>query len=158
MTIQEYKGHLDHYMSVLEDAGATADELYGARCMASYTYNLVNNHMIEGKFNVDISKLEDGKCYVIGIDPNEIKPDIANKVFCALKDAVADRGIELLAIPKQMKIDDIYSHALANKVSMHALYVNELIPPMEPWVFRLPNPIAKIKTKPLPTKTVYKER
>ena len=30
MTIQEYKGHLDHYMSVLEDAGATADELYGA--------------------------------------------------------------------------------------------------------------------------------
>ena len=29
MTIQEYKGHLDHYMSVLEDAGATADELYG---------------------------------------------------------------------------------------------------------------------------------
>ena len=34
--------------------------------------------------------------------------------------------------------DDIYSHALANKVSIHALYVNELIPPMEPWVFRLP--------------------
>lgn len=34
--------------------------------------------------------------------------------------------------------DDIYSHALANKVSMHALYVNELIPPMKPWVFRLP--------------------
>ena len=27
MTIQEYKGHLDHYMSVLEDAGATADEI-----------------------------------------------------------------------------------------------------------------------------------
>ena len=34
--------------------------------------------------------------------------------------------------------DDIYSHALANKVSMHALYVNEIIPPMEPCVFRLP--------------------
>ena len=29
MTIQEYKGHLDHYMYVLEGAGATADELYG---------------------------------------------------------------------------------------------------------------------------------
>ena len=106
MTIQEYKGRLDHYMSVLEDAGATADELYGARCMASYAYNLVNNYMIEGKFNVDISKLEDEKCYVIGIDPNEIKPDIANNVFCALKDAVAGRGIELLAIPKQMKIEE----------------------------------------------------
>ena len=24
------------------------------------------------------------------------------------------------------------------KVSLHALWVNELIPPMEPWVFRLP--------------------
>ena len=106
MTIQEYKEHLDHYMSILEDAGATADELYVARCTASYAYNLINNHMIEGKFNVDISKLEDGKCYVIGIDPNEIKPDIANKVFCALKDAVAGRGIELLAIPKQMKIEE----------------------------------------------------
>ena len=34
--------------------------------------------------------------------------------------------------------DDIYDHALADKVSLHALYVNELIPPMEPWVFRLP--------------------
>ena len=32
MTIQEYKSHLDNYMSILEDAGATADELYGARC------------------------------------------------------------------------------------------------------------------------------
>ena len=106
MTIQEYKSHLDNYISILKDVGATADELYGARCMASYAYNLVNNHMIEGKFNVDISKFEDGKCYVIGIDSNEIKPDIANKVFCALKDAVADRGIELLAIPKQMKIEE----------------------------------------------------
>ena len=106
MTIQEYKGHLDHYMSVLEDAGATADELYVARCTASYAYNLVNNHMIEGKFNVDISKLEDGKCYVIGIDIEEISPDVANKAFCALKDSVAGRGIELLAIPKQMKIEE----------------------------------------------------
>ena len=34
--------------------------------------------------------------------------------------------------------DDIYDHALADRVSVHALYVNELIPPMEPWVFRLP--------------------
>ena len=28
------------------------------------------------------------------------------KVFCAMKDAVAGRGIELLAIPKQMKIEE----------------------------------------------------
>lgn len=34
--------------------------------------------------------------------------------------------------------DDIYDHALADKVSLHALWVNELIPPMDPWVFRLP--------------------
>lgn len=34
--------------------------------------------------------------------------------------------------------DDIYNHALADKVSIYALYVNELIPPMKPWVFRLP--------------------
>lgn len=34
--------------------------------------------------------------------------------------------------------DDI---TLADKVSIHALYVNELIPPMEPWVFRLPTKI-----------------
>ena len=34
--------------------------------------------------------------------------------------------------------DDIYDHALADRVSVHALRVNELIPPMEPWVFRLP--------------------
>lgn len=34
--------------------------------------------------------------------------------------------------------DDIYDHALVDKISIHALYVNELIPPMEPWVFRLP--------------------
>lgn len=106
MTIQEYKGHLDHYMSVLEDAGATADELHGACCMGSYAYNLINNHMIDGKFNVDISKLEDGKCYVIGIDLNEIKPDVANKAFCVLKNSVAGRGIELFAIPKQMKIEE----------------------------------------------------
>ena len=34
--------------------------------------------------------------------------------------------------------DDIYDHALADRVSVHALWVNELILPMEPWVFRLP--------------------
>lgn len=34
--------------------------------------------------------------------------------------------------------DNIYDHALADKVSIHALWVNELIPPIEPWVFRLP--------------------
>ena len=91
---------------MLEGAGATADELHGARRTASYAHNLINNHMIEGKFNVDISKLEDGKCYVIGIDIEEISPDVANKAFCALKDSVAGRGIELLAIPKQMKIEE----------------------------------------------------
>ena len=37
--------------------------------------------------------------------------------------------------------DNIYERALADRVSMHALYVNELIPPMEPWVFRLPTNI-----------------
>ena len=73
----------------------------------------------------------------------------------AIGDFEKMRGYRYQAIFIQ---DDIYSHALANKVSMHALYVNELIPPMEPWVFRLPNPIAKIKTKPLPTKTVFEER
>ena len=46
--------------------------------------------------------------------------------------------------------DNIYDHALADKVSIHALWVNELIPPMEPWVFRLPNPMTSIKTKALP--------
>lgn len=45
------------------------------------------------------------------------------------------RGYKYQAIFIQ---DDIYDHALADKVSIHALYVNELIPPMEPWVFRLP--------------------
>ena len=50
--------------------------------------------------------------------------------------------------------DNIYDHALADKVSIHTLYVNELIPPMEPWVFRLPNPMTSIKTKALPTKIV----
>ena len=34
--------------------------------------------------------------------------------------------------------DNIYDHALADRVSVHALWANELIPPMEPWVFRLP--------------------
>lgn len=54
--------------------------------------------------------------------------------------------------------DDIYDHALADKVSTHALWVNELIPPIEPWIFRLPNPMTNIKIKPLPTKIVFKER
>lgn len=54
--------------------------------------------------------------------------------------------------------DNIYDHALADKESVHASYVNELIPPMEPWVFKLPNPMKSVKTKPLPTKTVFGER
>ena len=33
---------------------------------------------------------------------------------------------------------DIYDYTLADRVSVHALWANELIPPMEPWVFRLP--------------------
>ena len=72
-----------------------------------------------------------------------------------IRDFEKMRGYKYQAIFIQ---DDIYDHALADKVSIHALYVNELIPPMEPWVFRLPNPMANIKTKPLPTKTVFKEQ
>ena len=45
------------------------------------------------------------------------------------------RGFRYQAIFIQ---DNIYDRALVNKVSIHALYVNELIPPMEPWVFSLP--------------------
>lgn len=45
------------------------------------------------------------------------------------------RGFRYQAIFIQ---DDIYDHELRDKASIHALYVNELIPPMEPWVFRLP--------------------
>ena len=52
-----------------------------------------------GEINLRVNSKEE-------CDPNEIKPDIANKVFCAMKDAVAGRGIELLAIPKQMKIEE----------------------------------------------------
>ena len=52
-----------------------------------------------------------------------------------VEDFEKTRGYNYQAIFIQ---DDIYDHALANKASIHALYVNELIPPMEPWVFRLP--------------------
>lgn len=37
--------------------------------------------------------------------------------------------------------DNIYDRVLADKVSIHALWVNEFIPPMEPHVFRLPTKI-----------------
>lgn len=53
--------------------------------------------------------------------------------------------------------DDIYNHALADKVSIHALYVNELIPPMEPWVFRLPNLMKSVKPESLPTKIMFEK-
>ena len=52
-----------------------------------------------------------------------------------IKEKEKMRGYRYQAIFIQ---DDIYDHALADRVSVHALYVNELIPPMEPWVFRLP--------------------
>ena len=52
-----------------------------------------------------------------------------------VEDFEKTRGYNYQAIFIQ---DDIYDHALADRVSVHALYVNELIPPMEPWVFRLP--------------------
>lgn len=54
---------------------------------------------------------------------------------CAIGDVEKMRGYRYQAIFIQ---DDIYDHALADKVSVHALWVNEFIPPMEPWVFRLP--------------------
>ena len=45
------------------------------------------------------------------------------------------RGYKYQAIFIQ---DNICDSALADKVSIHASYVNGIIPPMEPWVFRLP--------------------
>lgn len=53
----------------------------------------------------------------------------------AIGDFEKMRGYRYQAIFIQ---DDIYDHALADKVSIHSLWVNEFIPPMEPWVFRLP--------------------
>lgn len=44
------------------------------------------------------------------------------------------RGFRYQAIFIQ---DDIYNNELRDRAFIHALYVNELIPPMEPWVFRL---------------------
>ena len=72
---------------------------------------------------------QDGSCYSLTSKSNE------RINVWTIEDFEKMRGYRYQAIFIQ---DDIYSHALANKVSMHALYVNELIPPMEPWVFRLP--------------------
>lgn len=52
-----------------------------------------------------------------------------------IEDFEKTRGYKYQAIFIQ---DNIYDRALADKASIHALWVNELIPPMEPWVFRLP--------------------
>ena len=89
---------------------------------------------------------QDGSCYSLASKSNE------RINVWAIGDFGKMRGYRYQAIFIQ---DNIYDHALADKVSIHALRVNELIPPMEPWVFRLPNPMTSIKTKALPTKIVF---
>lgn len=71
-----------------------------------------------------------------------------------LEDFEEMRGYQYQAIFIQ---NNIYDHVLADKESVHASYVNELIPPMEPWVFRLPNPMKSVQTKPLPTKIMFEK-
>lgn len=52
-----------------------------------------------------------------------------------IKDFEKMRGYRYQAIFIQ---DDIYNCALAETVSIHALWVNELIPPIKPQMFKLP--------------------
>ena len=72
---------------------------------------------------------QDGSCYSLTSKSNE------RIHVWTIGDFEKMRGYRYQAIFIQ---DDIYDHALADRVSVHALRVNELIPPMEPWVFRLP--------------------
>lgn len=55
---------------------------------------------------------------------------------CTVQEFEKMRGCRYQAIFIQ---NNIYNRALADKVSLHSLWVNELIPPMDPWVFRFPD-------------------
>ena len=54
---------------------------------------------------------------------------------CTVQEFEKMRGCRYQAIFIQ---NDIYDRVLANNVAVHALWVNELIPPKKPLVFRLP--------------------
>lgn len=108
MTIQEYKDAFEYYITVLSDTGATADMLYGARVVMEYAVILAREHLINVDISVfDFNELKDGKCYTVGINTDEINPLTANKFIHAMKDAVADRGITLVPVLKQMEIKEV---------------------------------------------------
>lgn len=114
MTIQEYEDHLKNYISILRDVEANEDTLRGAQNAFDYALGITKDYVLEATFKLDITELQDDKFYAVEIDLDKIKPDIANHIFLKMKEAVEGRGIELLAVPKQMKIREVEKRIMAN--------------------------------------------
>lgn len=96
MTIQEYKDALEHWGMVLNERGMSADALIGAQLMADYAVEVAKINLLKLEANLDVTKLEDGKCYMVSFDPRDVTPMVADEWVRIYNDAVADRGIEFL--------------------------------------------------------------
>lgn len=96
-------------------------------CKDGGSANILVNYL-QNNMGFELTR-QDCSCYSLTSKSNE------RIHVCTIGDFEKMRGYRYQAIFIQ---DNIYDHALADKVSIYALWVNELIPPMEPHVFRLP--------------------
>ena len=96
MTIQEYKDALENWGMGLNERGMSADALVGAQLMADYAVEVARTNLLRLEANLDVSKLEDGKCYMVSFDPRYVTPMITDEWTRIYNEAVVDRGIKFL--------------------------------------------------------------
>lgn len=107
MTIQEYKDELDRYIRFTTEDGVSPGFIAGCKRTADFAVHLAKVSLI----TVDVSafefdELEDGKCYTVSIDTDEISPTTANKFLNMMQESVVDRGVTLIPALKQMQIEE----------------------------------------------------
>lgn len=112
MTIQEYKDALEHWGMALNERGMSADALVGAQLMADYAVEVARTNLLKLEANLDVTKLEDGKCYMVSFDPRYVTPMIADEWAKIYNDAVADRDIKFLLKLNSTRIEEIDKEAV----------------------------------------------
>ncbi len=96
MTIQEYKDALERWGMALNERGMSADTLVGAQLMADYAVEVARTNLLKLEANLDVTKLEDGKCYMVSFDPRDVTYKNMFEWLEFYNEAVAHRGIEFL--------------------------------------------------------------
>lgn len=107
MTVEQFKDKLEDFLTIVESGNYDSYYIQGMADMLDFAVRVAKNNMITLDTTVfELDKLENGKCYTISFDLDEIYPSLARQMIALMQEQVKDRNITLVGCFKQLEIEE----------------------------------------------------